>query len=133
MTQDTVRVTVGAVAGASCAGFVGTIPNAGTTWTTTVGSNGINTTSPFTVSTSASQAALVIPAGGSLCLAVTLTHNTGGRISMTYDGTAGVADTRLVPPSTVVPEALLGLLGVALVIPLITGRRRVLAFLRVRR
>jgi 1,2-diacylglycerol 3-beta-glucosyltransferase len=133
LTQDTVSVTVGAVAGASCAGFVGTIPNAGTTWTTTVGSNGINTTSPFTVSTSASQAALVIPAGGSLCLAVTLTHNTGGRISMTYDGTAGVADTRLVPPSTVVPEALLGLLGVALVIPLITGRRRVLAFLRVRR
>jgi 1,2-diacylglycerol 3-beta-glucosyltransferase len=133
LTSDTVSVSVGAVAGASCAGFVGTIPNAGSTWTTTVGSNGINTTSPFTVSTSAGQAALVIPAGGSLCLAVTLTHNTGGRISMTYDGTAGVADTQLVPPSTVVPESLLGLLGVALVIPLITGRRRVLAFLRVRR
>jgi len=133
LTQDTVSVTVGVVNGASCAGFTATIPNAGSTWTTTFGNNGANTTSPFTVSTSASQAALTIPAGGSLCLAVTLTHSTGGRPSMLYDGVAGVGDTRLSPPSTVVPESLLGFAGVALLIPLITGRRRLLSFLRVRR
>jgi cellulose synthase/poly-beta-1,6-N-acetylglucosamine synthase-like glycosyltransferase len=131
-TLDTVTVSVGAVAGLSCAGFAATIPNGGTTWTTTFGSNGINTTSPFTVSTSASQTALVIPAGGSLCLAVTLTHNTGGKTSMTYDGTAGVADTQLIPPSTVVPESVLGLLGLALAIPVITGRRRLLSVFKVR-
>jgi cellulose synthase/poly-beta-1,6-N-acetylglucosamine synthase-like glycosyltransferase len=133
LTRDTVTITAGAAAGASCAGFVGTIPNPGTTWTTTVGSNGINTTSPATINTSAGQAALVIPAGGSLCVSVTLTHNTGGRISMLYDGTAGVADSQLIPPSTVVPESLLGFLGLAVFIPLITARRRVLAFLRLRR
>jgi hypothetical protein len=133
LTRDTVTITAGAVAGASCAAFVGTIPNPGTTWTTTVGSNGINTTSPATISTSAGQAALVIPSGGSLCVAVTLTHNTGGRISMLYDGTAGVADSQLIPPSTVVPESLLGFIGLALFIPLITARRRVLALLRLRR
>ena len=132
-TKDTVTVSVGAVAGASCAGFVATIPNGGTTWTTTFGTNGVNTTSPFTVSTSASQAALVIPAGGSLCLRVALSHGTGGATSMTYDGLAGVADTQLIPPSTVVPEALLGFLGVALAIPLMTGRRRLLSLLRARR
>jgi cellulose synthase/poly-beta-1,6-N-acetylglucosamine synthase-like glycosyltransferase len=132
-TRDTVTVSAGAVAGASCAGFVATIPNGGSTWTTTFGNNGVNTTSPFTVSTSASQAALVIPAGGSLCLRVTLAHGTGGATSMTYDGTAGVADTRVVPPSTVVPESVLGLLGLALMIPLITGRKRLLRLVRVRR
>jgi len=52
---------------------------------------------------------------------------------MLYDGVAGVGDTRLSPPSTVVPESLLGFAGVALLIPLITGRRRLLSFLRVRR
>jgi hypothetical protein len=132
-TNDTVTVSVGTVAGVSCAGFVATIPNGGTTWTTTFGTNGVHTTSPFTVSTSASQAALVIPAGGSLCLRVALSHGTGGATSMTYDGTAGVADTQLIPPSTVVPEALLGFLGVALAIPLITGRRRLVSVFRVRR
>ncbi len=130
--SDTVAVHVGAVAGASCAGFVATIPNGGSTWTTTFGSNGANTTSPFTVSTSASQAALVIPAGGSLCLRVELKHGTGGATSFLYDGTAGVADTRLTPPSTVVPESLLGFVGLALAIPIITGRRRLLSFFRVR-
>ena len=87
----------------------------------------------MTVSTSASQAALVIPAGGSLCLSVALTHGTGGATSMAYDGLAGVADTQMAPPSTVVPESLLGFLGVAFAIPLIAGRRRLLAVLRVRR
>jgi hypothetical protein len=52
---------------------------------------------------------------------------------MLYDGPAGVADTRLIPPTTVVPESVLGLLGVALVVPLVTGRRRVISFLRARR
>ncbi|MEA2655594.1 MAG: hypothetical protein QOI23_959, partial [Chloroflexota bacterium] len=130
-TKDTVIVSVGAVAGASCAGFVATIPNGGTTWTTTFGTNGANTTSPVTVNTSASQAALVIPAGGSLCLSVALTHGTGGATSMAYDGAA--ANTQLTPPSTVVPESLLGFLGLALAIPVITGRRRWLSLLRVRR
>jgi cellulose synthase/poly-beta-1,6-N-acetylglucosamine synthase-like glycosyltransferase len=132
-TTDTVTVSVGAVAGASCAGFAATIPNGGSTWTTTFGSNGANTASPFTVSTSASQAALVIPAGGSLCLRVALAHGTGGATRMTYDGTVGVADTQLSPPSTVVPESLLGFLGIALAIPVITGRRRLLALFKVRR
>jgi cellulose synthase/poly-beta-1,6-N-acetylglucosamine synthase-like glycosyltransferase len=130
--NDTVSISVGASATASCAGFVATIPNGGTTWTTTFGAMGANTNSPFTMSTSASEGALVIPAGGSLCLRVTLTHNAGGPPSMVYDGTAGDGDTRVVPPSTVVPESVLGLLGLALAIPVITGRRRLLAFFKVR-
>jgi cellulose synthase/poly-beta-1,6-N-acetylglucosamine synthase-like glycosyltransferase len=132
-TNDTVTISAGVSATASCAGFVATIPNGGTTWSTTYGSNGANTTSPFTVSTSASQASLSIPAGGSLCLSVTLTHNTGGKPSMVYDGTAGVGDTQVVPPSIVVPESILGFAGLALLIPVFTGRKRLLALLRVRR
>ena len=81
-----------------------------------------NTTSPVTVSTSASQLPLVIPPGGSLCLSVTLTHNTGGKPSMLYDGTAGTANTGLVPPSIVVPEGLLGFAGLALFVPLLATR-----------
>jgi hypothetical protein len=73
---------------------------------------------------------LLIPAGGSLCLQVVLTHTTGTRQSMTYDGIAGVADTRLTPPTSVVPESLIGWLGLALAIPLLTQRRRVVSFLR---
>ena len=133
-TNDTVTVSAGVSATASCAGFVATIPNALSTWTTTYGSSGTNTTSPFTVSTSASQLPLVIPAGGSLCLQVVLTHNTGGKPTMVYDGTAAaLADTRLVPPTSVVPESLLGWLGLAAAIPLLTQRRRVLSFLRLRK
>ena len=49
---------------------------------------------------------------------------------MLYDGVAGVADTRLVPPSIVVPESLLGFAGLALVIPVFTGRRRSLGAVR---
>jgi hypothetical protein len=131
-TRDTVTVSAGVSATASCAGFVATVPNGGSTWTTTFGSNGANTTSPFTVSTSASQLPLVIPPGGSLCLMVTLSHGTGGATSMIYDGTAGVADTQVIPPSTVVPESVLGLLGLALFIPVITNRRRLLSFFKVR-
>jgi cellulose synthase/poly-beta-1,6-N-acetylglucosamine synthase-like glycosyltransferase len=131
-TNDTVTVTTGVSLTASCAGFVATIPNPGTTWSTTYGSAGPNTTSPFTVSTSASQLPVVITPGGSLCLSVTLTHNTGGPPSMEYDGTAGVADTRVVPPSIVVPESVVGFIGLALVIPVFTGRRRLLAFVRSR-
>ena len=132
-TNDTVTVSAGVSATASCAGFVATVPNAGTTWSTTYGSSGATAGSPFTVSTSASQASLTIPAGGSLCLQVTLAHNTGGKPSMIYNGTAGVADTRVVPPSIVVPESLLGFVGLALVIPVFTGRKRWLAFLKVRK
>lgn len=131
-TNDTVTVSAGVSATASCALFVATVPNVGSTWSTTYGSSGANPTSPFTVSTSASQLALVIPAGGSLCLSVTLTHNTGGKPSMVYDGTAGVGDTNMVPPSIVVPESLLGFVGLALLIPLFTARRRLLARVRVR-
>jgi hypothetical protein len=132
-TNDVVTVAAGVSATASCAGFVAVIPNAGTTWSTTYGSAGTNLTSPFTVTTSASQLPLVITAGGSLCISVTLTHNTGGRPSMLYDGTAGVADTRVVPPSIVVPESLLGFLGLALLVPVFTGRRRLLAMWKVQR
>jgi len=51
-------------------------------------------------------------------------------VPMTYDGPAGVADTRLIPPTTVVPESLLGFLGMASAIPLVTRGRRVLSFLK---
>jgi 1,2-diacylglycerol 3-beta-glucosyltransferase len=132
-SNDTVTVRAGVSATASCVGFVFSIPNAGTTWTTTFGSTGANTASPFTVGTSASQAALTIPAGGSLCLRVELTHNTGGKPFLVYDGVAGVGDTRMVPPSIVVPESLLGFAGFAFLIPLVTGRKRFLAWLKVRR
>jgi len=46
---------------------------------------------------------------------------------MLYDGTAGVADTRVVPPSIVVPESLLGFAGLALIVPIFASglmRRR---------
>jgi 1,2-diacylglycerol 3-beta-glucosyltransferase len=127
-----ITLSVGVVAGPSCAGFVATIPNGGTTWTTTFGANGVHTTSPFTVSTSASQRALVIPAGGSLCLRTDISQEDDDE-PMLYDGPAGVADTRLIPPTTVVPESVLGLLGVALFVPVVTRRRNVLTFLRARR
>jgi cellulose synthase/poly-beta-1,6-N-acetylglucosamine synthase-like glycosyltransferase len=131
--DDTVTVAAGVSATASCAGVVASIPNGGTTWSTTFGTTGLSTTNPFTVITSASQASVSIPAGGSLCLMVTLTHITGGAPSMLYDGIVGFADTRVVPPSIVVPESVLGFAALALVIPLITGRRRLLAWLKVRR
>jgi len=121
-TSDSVSITSGVSATASCAGFVAIIPNVGSTWSTTYGGNTANTTSPVTVSTSASQLPLVIPPGGSLCLSVTLTHNTGGKPSMLYDGTAGTANTGLVPPSIVVPEGLLGFAGLALFVPLLATR-----------
>jgi glycosyltransferase involved in cell wall biosynthesis len=131
-TLDTVTVSAGVTALPTCAGFTPTIPNAGSTWTATYGASGANTTSPFAVSTSASQGALLIPAGGSLCLQVTLTHSTGGKPSMIYDGATGIADSHLTPPSVVVPESLLPIAGFALLIPLITGRRRLLALVRSR-
>jgi hypothetical protein len=130
-TNDTVTVSAGVSLTASCAGFLATVPAAPSTWTTTYGLSGALTTSPFTVSTSAPQLLpMVIPAGGSLCLQVVLTHTSGGKPSMTYDGIAGVADTRLIPPTSVVPESLLGWLSLAFAIPLLTQRRRVLSFLR---
>jgi len=126
-TNDTVSIAAGVSATSSCAAFVATVPAVGSTWTATYGSNGTNTTSPFTVSTSASQLPMVIVPGGSLCIQVTLTHSTGGKPSMLYDGTAGVADTRVVPPSIVVPESLLGFAGLALIVPIFASgliRRR---------
>ncbi|HEY3085410.1 MAG TPA: glycosyltransferase family 2 protein [Candidatus Dormibacteraeota bacterium] len=121
-TNDTVTIAAGVSATSSCAGFVATVPNAGSTWSTTFGSGGANASSPFTVSTSASQLPLVITPGGSLCVSVTLTHNTGGKPSLLYDGTAGVADTNIVPPSIVVPEGLLGLLGFVVAVPIFASR-----------
>ena len=123
-TSDTVAIVAGVSATASCAGFVATVPNALSTWSTTYGGNTPNTTSPVTASTSASQLALIIPPGGSLCLSVTLTHNTGGKPSMLYDGTAGAGNTGFVPPSIVVPEGLFGLIGFGLAafIPLFATR-----------
>jgi hypothetical protein len=52
---------------------------------------------------------------------------------MLYDGAAGVADTRVVPPSITVPESVLGLLGFALLIPVFTRPKRVLQLVRIRR
>jgi hypothetical protein len=52
---------------------------------------------------------------------------------MLYDGTAGVANTNMVPPSIVVPESILGFAWLALLIPVFTGRKRVLAFWKSRR
>jgi hypothetical protein len=52
---------------------------------------------------------------------------------MLYDGSTGVADTNVVPPSIVVPESILGLAWLALLIPVFTGRRRLLAFWRAHR
>ena len=127
LTSDTVTVAAGVSLTSSCAGFVATVPNVGTTWSTTYGANGANTTSPFTVSTSGSQLPMVITPGGSLCVTVTLTHATGGKPSLVYDGPAGAGDTRIVPPSIIVPESLLGLVGLVAAAPLIVSglkRRR---------
>jgi hypothetical protein len=41
---------------------------------------------------------------------------------MLYDGAANAGDTRVVPPSIVVPESLLGLVGLVAVIPLFASR-----------
>ena len=124
-TKDTISLSAGVLVGGVC---VVQIPTGGATWTTTYGTNGINTTSPVTVNTSASQT-VAIPAGGTLCLIVSLSHGTGGATSLLYDGAAGVADTQLITPSFVVPESVLGFISLALAIPLITVRRRLLTFL----
>jgi len=60
-----------------------------------------------------------------------MTHNTGGKPTLVYDGVAGTADTRLSPPTTVVPESLLGFIGLALAIPLFASRRRLLSLVKV--
>jgi hypothetical protein len=133
-SSSTITLSAGVAAGASCAGFVATIPNVGSTWTTTFGLAGVHKTSPFTLDTSASQLPLVIPPGGSLCLRADVSqgNGNGGNIDLVYDGAVGTGDTRLVPPSIVVPESVLGFAGLALLIPVFTQRRRLLAFVRAR-
>ncbi len=126
--RDTITLSAGVLTGGVC---TVQIPTGGASWTTTYGSGGINTTSPVTVNTSASQT-VTIPPGGTLSLVVALTQGTGGATTFLYDGVGGTADTQLNPPSMVVPESVLGLVGLALAIPLITGRRRLFSFLRVR-
>jgi len=126
--SDTISLSAGVLVGGVC---VIQIPTGGATWTTTYGTNGINTTSPVTVNTSAAQT-VVIPPGGTLYLIVTLPHGPGGPPNSLYAAVAGIADTQLITPSLVVPESVLGLVGLALAIPLITGRRRLLSLLRVR-
>jgi hypothetical protein len=121
-TSDSVSVAVGVSATASCAGFVPLIPAATTTWSANYGASTSNTTSPLTFSTSASQPAIVIPAGGSLCVSVTLVHNTGGKPSMVYDGGAGTGNTGFVPPSIIVPEGLLGFAALAVFVPVAASR-----------
>jgi len=125
--RDTISLSAGVLTAGACAVQ---IPAAGT-WTTTFGTNGTWTTSPVTVNTSVPET-VVIPPGGTLCLIVTLSHGTGGATNFLYDGVVGTADTQLIPPVLVVPESVLGLAGLALAIPLITGRRRLLSLLRVR-
>jgi hypothetical protein len=73
---------------------------------------------------------VTVPQGGALCLQITLAHSTGGKPSMLYDGTSAVGATNLVVPSLTVPESLLGFLGLAALIPLITSRRRIVAVVR---
>jgi cellulose synthase/poly-beta-1,6-N-acetylglucosamine synthase-like glycosyltransferase len=121
-TNDLVSVSVGVLATSSCAGFIATIPNVGTTWSAAYGGNTANATSPLTVTTSASQLALVIPPGGSLCVSLTLTHETGGKPSMLYDGTTSAGPSSIVPPSIIVPESLLPVAGFALLIPVLATR-----------
>ena len=121
-TNDTVAISAGVSPTASCAGFAALIPNAGSTWTADYGANTTNTTSPLTVSTSASQLPMVITPGGSLCIQVTLTHNTGGKPSMLYDGASGAGSTNLVAPSIIVPESLLGLAGLVAIVPVFASR-----------
>jgi len=119
---STVVISAGVAVGASCAGFVAIIPNALTTWTATYGPGSANPTSPFTVTTSAAQAALVIPPGGSLCLRVDDTQGSGNDVDMLYDRRVGLADTRVVPPSIVVRESLLPLAALIPLIPLLATR-----------
>jgi cellulose synthase/poly-beta-1,6-N-acetylglucosamine synthase-like glycosyltransferase len=127
-TRDTISLSAGVLTNGVC---VAQIPTGGATWTTTFGNNGANTGSMVTVNTSASQT-VVIPPGGTLCLIVSLAHGTGGATQLLYDGAVGTADTQLITPTLVVPESVLGFVGLALAIPLITGRRRLLSFFRVR-
>ena len=128
-TSDTISVAVGVSTTASCAGFVAVIPNAGTTWTATYGKNTTNPTSPVTVGTSGAQLLpLVIPPGGTLCVSVTLTHGSGGKPSMLYDGALPTSSnpnsgsTSITPPSIIVPESVLPLAGLAALIPLLAAR-----------
>ena len=123
LTNDTVAIAVGVSPTADCSAAVNVLPNPGSTWTTTYGVSGAQTTSPLTVSTSKSQLPVAIPAGSSLCVTVTLTHETGGKPSMLYDGT-GTGATALTAPSTIVPESLLGFIGIALIVPVMAGRLR---------
>ena len=71
-----------------------------------------------------------IATSGVATVTTLLTHNTGGKPFMVYDGVAGAGDTRVTPPSSVVPEAMLPLAGLAIAIPLITGRRRLIRLLQ---
>ena len=122
LVNDTVTLSAGVSAGPGCAAPITQVVPATGTWTASFGGASPN---PVTVTTSASQPLITIPAGGSLCLTVTLTHQTGAKPYMLYDGPSGSgADTHLSPPSTVVPESLLPFIGLALVVPVITGRRR---------
>ena len=123
-TSDTVSIAAGLSLTGSCTGFVALVPNAGTTWTAIYGASTSNPTSPVAVNTSASQLPLVIPANATLCLSVTLTHSTGGKPSMQYDGAAGAGSTNVVPPSIIVPESLLSFVGLAFVVPILASRIR---------
>jgi glycosyltransferase involved in cell wall biosynthesis len=122
-TMDQVTLTVGTSASPTCVPFTPVF-----SWSATYGASTVNPTSPLTMTTNQGQ--LGILNGQTLCLQVVLTHSTGGKPSMLYDGGVGVADTHLTPPSTIVPEALLPFAGLALAIPLVTGRRRLLSLLR---
>jgi cellulose synthase/poly-beta-1,6-N-acetylglucosamine synthase-like glycosyltransferase len=120
--SDTVAVQVGVSNTASCAGFVASVPKTGTTWTASFGTGNPAATNSVTVTTSAAQDPLVIPAGNTLCISVTLTHMTGGKPSLLYDGTAAAGASNVVAPSIIVPESLIPLMGFAVVIPVIASR-----------
>jgi hypothetical protein len=113
-----VRLSVGVVNGASCAAFAPLF-----TWAGTYGT-GAN---PATFSTAAPQ--VNIATGQQLCLRVDLSVEQDDA-NMIYDTAA--AASRLSPPVTVVPESVLGFLGLALAIPILTTRRRWLSWIRVR-
>jgi cellulose synthase/poly-beta-1,6-N-acetylglucosamine synthase-like glycosyltransferase len=115
-----ITLSVGVISGGSCVGFAPAL----VTWSGTFGLG----PNPATLSTTTGTA-VTIGAGQTLCLKVDLSVEQDDAL-MLYDTAA--APTSLTPPVTVVPESLLGFLGVALAIPVFTGRRRWLSWIKVR-
>ena len=115
-----VSLSVGVVSGASCAAFAAVL-----TWGGTYGTGANPATFSITTGT-----AVTILTGQTLCLKVDLSVENDDS-PMIYDSAA--APSQLQPPVTIVPESLLAFLGLALVVPVVTGRRRWLTWFKVQR